>query len=55
MLAPGLFVQFGSAAMKPRLPAVPVVAWVVLIAMLASWLLTWSPTAAARPSSSKRC
>lgn len=31
--------------MKPRLPVVPVVAWVMLVAMLASWLLTWSPTA----------
>lgn len=33
--------------MKPRLPVVPVVAWVMLVAMLASWLLTWSPTATA--------
>jgi S1-C subfamily serine protease len=33
--------------MKPRLPAVPVVAWVMLVALLASWLLTWSPTATA--------
>jgi S1-C subfamily serine protease len=50
MLAPGLLVHFGSAAMKPRLPAVPVVAWVMLAAMLASWLLTWSPPAAAAPA-----
>ena len=33
--------------MKSRLPAVPVIAWVMLVALLASWLLTWSPTATA--------
>jgi serine protease Do len=33
--------------MKPRLPAVPAVAWIVLVALLATWLLTWAPIAAA--------
>ena len=33
--------------MKPRLPPGPAVAWIMLLALLASWLLTWSPTAAA--------
>ena len=29
--------------MKPRLPTVPAIAWTVLLALLAAWLLTWSP------------
>ena len=33
--------------MKPRLSTVPTVAWIMLLALLAAWLLTWSPTAAA--------
>ena len=36
--------------MKPRLPTVPVVAWIMLVALLATWLLTWSPTVAAAGS-----
>lgn len=31
--------------MKPRLPAVPAIAWIMLVALLAAWLLTWSSTA----------
>jgi serine protease Do len=33
--------------MKPRLLPGPAVVWIMLLALLASWLLTWSPTAAA--------
>ena len=33
--------------MKRRLPPVPAVAWIMLLALLASWLLTWTPAAAA--------
>ena len=47
MLAPELIVLFGSAAVKLRLPTVPPVVWIVLVALLASGLLTWSTTATA--------
>jgi len=35
--------------MKPRLPPVPAIAWITLLALLAAWLLTWSLPVEAQP------
>jgi S1-C subfamily serine protease len=36
--------------MKPRLRTVPAVAWITLLALLATWLLTWESPAVAQPA-----